>query len=310
MTRRPASRRPPKLPDPEPQMRRDPDEPRKRTPREQVLRTRVTGTHARLGRTEFLSMVRGLRDGKRALLWGLDPFPGIEREEILEVARSQWGWREHDHKAVISPDRTRAGMLAALGRIDDVAAAGGRIAFATGRPASMLPLYQSLARRARAAGAEVLVEQQSGEIRSDGRSGRWMWWYGDVAVITDGAHLLCQSAVDAVDEWLFWLPRPQLVVADTGFAGGAVRDGLETVAFADLDAVALGVAGARGKPVTVVPVDVQRAPYGYELLLAWAEAPLPTSRPLEEAASGEAAAFDALDALDGGSGTLGGDTSA
>lgn len=282
MTRRPASRRPARLPDSPSQTRHDPDQPRPRTLREQVTRTRVTGPHARLGRTEFLSMMRRLRDGERSMLWGFEPFSGFELEEVLELARDHWGWREHDQKAVISPDHTREGMIAALGRIDDVARRGGRIAFATGRPASMLALYQALVRRARAAGGDVVVEQQSSEFRSDGRSGRRIWWYDGVAVITDGAHMLAQSAVDAVEELLFWLPRPHLVVADVGFAAGAVRAGIETVAFADLDAVAFGLAVARGEAVTIVPLDVQRAPYGYDLLLRWADALAPGRSPRGE----------------------------
>ncbi|MFN8034942.1 MAG: phosphatase [Acidimicrobiia bacterium] len=268
MTRRPASRRPPKLEDlPEPA------EPRMRTQglREQVTRTRITGSHARLGRTELLSMMRRLRDGERSTLWGLDPFPGLELDEIFDVAREQWGWTHGEAKVAIGPDRTREALASALALMDAVARDGGRIAFATGRPASMLPLLQKLAARARAGGADVVVEQQSGEFRSDGRSGRRLWWVGDVAVITDGRHLLAQTAVDAVDEWLFWMPRPRLVVADSGFAAGAVRDGIETVALADYDALALGVARSRGRPVAVVPMDLSRAPYGYGIVLAWAD---------------------------------------
>jgi hypothetical protein len=217
-------------------------------------------------------MMRRLRDGERSMLWGMEAFTGLELDEILDVARDQWGWRENDQKVAISPDHTRAALARALHLIDDVAGRGGRIAFATGRPASMLGLYQRLVERARAGGAEILVEQQSSEFRSDGRSGRRLWWYDGVAVVTDGEHLLAQTGVEAADEFLFWLPRPQLVVADVGFAAGAIRDGIETIAFADLDAIALGVAGARGGRVVVVPLDISRPPYGYRLALEWAEA--------------------------------------
>jgi|GEM_PF-1016345 len=271
MTRRPASRRPPKLPDVPDAREQRVDQPRKKTLREQVIGTRVTGTHARLGRAEFLSMMRRLRDGERSMLWGLDPFPALELDEILEVARTQWGWRESEQKVASSPDHSRAALARSLDLIDEVARRGGRIAFATGRPASMLGLYRSLAARARAGGADLIDERQTGEFRSDGRSGRRLWWLDGVAAVTDGEHLLAQSGIDAADEFLFWVPRPQLVVADVGFAAGAARDGIETVAFADLDAVALGVAAARGRRVTVVPVDVSRPPYAYRLLLEWAE---------------------------------------
>ena len=38
------------------------------------------------------------------------------------------------------------------------------------------------------------------------------------------------------------MPYPDLVVADRGYAGGALRAGIEVVALADLDAIALGLA--------------------------------------------------------------------
>ena len=59
------------------------------------------------------------------------------------------------------------------------------------------------------------------------------------------------------------LPRPDLVVADHCFAGTAAGVGLEVVAFADLDAIALAVASWRGMAVRVVPLDEHDAPQAY-----------------------------------------------
>ena len=58
------------------------------------------------------------------------------------------------------------------------------------------------------------------------------------------------------------LPQPDLVVADHWFAGIAAAVGLEVVAFADLDAMALAIASWRGLAVRVVPLDEHAAAAG------------------------------------------------
>jgi Phosphatase len=69
------------------------------------------------------------------------------------------------------------------------------------------------------------------------------------------------------EEWLFTLARPDIVVADHTYAGVAVAAGLEVVAFADLDAVALAVAAWQGRALRLVPLDDRRPPGAYAGLL-------------------------------------------
>jgi hypothetical protein len=63
------------------------------------------------------------------------------------------------------------------------------------------------------------------------------------------------------------LARPDLVVADHAYAGVASAAGLEVVAFADLDAVALAVAAWQGRAMRVIPLDDRRPPSAYDGLL-------------------------------------------
>ena len=146
----------------------------------------------------------------------------------------------------------------------EVARGGGRLAFATARPAALLQLYRRLAVCAAAQGAEVLAGEESSTF---GPSGRRIRWIDHVAVLTDGAALLAADAVEAAEEWLFTLARPDLVVADHVYAGVASASGLEVVAFADLDAVALAVAAWQGRAVRIVPLDDRRPPAAYAGLL-------------------------------------------
>lgn len=274
MTRRPASRRPPRLTDTPIEASDAQQSARASSPtslRELVTRTGVTGRHRKIGRAELTGIMRRLRDGDRPTWWGFDPVIGLGLDEIGDVAEAVWGLRFTSHRCVLDPDVTGARLRMGIERIEAVAAAGGRIAFATGRPASLLSLYQALARRAGRAGANVLASAQSSSFMAGKHGARRLWWLEGVAVMTDGDDLLSGRAIEAGEELLFWLPRPDLVVADSGFASCAVGAGIPTVAIADLDQLALGWAQRRGDPVTIVPVDVACPPQAYALLLQWAE---------------------------------------
>jgi hypothetical protein len=154
-------------------------------------------------------------------------------------------------------------------RVLEVARSNGRIAFATARPASLLPVHRRLAARAAAEGGDVLEAEETAGF---GPGGRRVRWFDHVAVLTDGAALLADGSVEATEEWLFTLPRPDLVVADHLYAGVAAACGMEVIAFADLDAVALAVAAWQGRAVRVVPLDDRRAPPAYAPLLDHLEA--------------------------------------
>ena len=57
------------------------------------------------------------------------------------------------------------------------------------------------------------------------------------------------------------------MIADHTYAGVALASGLEVVAFADLDAVALAVAAWQGRALRIVPLDDRRPPGAYAGLL-------------------------------------------
>jgi hypothetical protein len=103
-------------------------------------------------------------------------------------------------------------------------------------------------------------------MRAAGRASVWSWWIGGVAVLTDGDALLEDPGIEAFDELLFAVPYPDLVIADRGYAGGALRAGIEVVALADIDAIALGLAARRGLPVTMVPLQERRPAAAYRAL--------------------------------------------
>jgi hypothetical protein len=208
--------------------------------------------------------MRALVHGDHDAALGLPPFAELTMEHAAAAAQLIFGWDGDGPRARIHPMRTVDGFRAASARVLEVARGRGRIAFATGRPASLLGLHRALADAASAAGADVLRASQSGPI--DARGFR-IWWIDAVATVSDGESLLADDSIAAAEELLFMLPRPDLLVGDGAFAGTAAGAGLEVVAFADLDAVALAVAAWRGMPVRVVPLDDHRTPQSYDPLL-------------------------------------------
>lgn len=263
MSKRAASR-PPRL-DPAP-VRRVRREPRHPSPRSRVVKARIAGRHDRLGRAELTSIMRRVAGGDPVALLGLERFGGLDLPELRAVAAETWGWDPDEPTVSIDPDLLLGGMLAARERVLDVARRGGRMLVATGRPASLLPLYQRFARLGREAGAHLLDVGEAGPLPAAGRASLRVWWLGGVAVLSDGDALLADPGIEALDELLFTVPHPDLVVADRGYAGGALRAGIEVVALADLDALALGVAARRGLPVTVVPLHERRPASAYTTL--------------------------------------------
>jgi hypothetical protein len=262
VSRKPRSRLPPKLPDRARERAEQP--PKERNLREILKQEHVAGRSTRFGRDEIVGVMRRLTHGAPAPRLGLPKFDGLESAHVETAVAEVYGWAGDGPRARIAPSRTIDRFTVGCERILEVAGDGGRIAFATARPASLLPLYRRLVARAGAAGAEVLAAEETAVV---GPSGRRVRWIDKVAVLTDGAALLADDNVDAANEWLFTLARPDLVVCDRTYAGVAVGGGLEAVAFADLDALALAVAAWQGRALRVVPLDDRRPPRAYAGLL-------------------------------------------
>jgi hypothetical protein len=262
MTRRGRSRLPPKLPD---QAReRTPAVPRQPSRRERLKDAHVAGKSARFTRDDVQRVVRSLVRGDTTYSLGVPGFTNLTMEHAHTAIGIVYGWDGEGTRPRIDPQSTLNGFERASERILEVAGGGGRLAFATARPASLLGVYRALAIAAADAGGMVLEAPQSSRI-DHGRSR--LWWLDGVAAVTDGENLLAHSSAAAADELLFVLPRPDLVVADGWFAGAALAAGLEVVAAADLDAVALAVAAWRGMAIRVVPLDECRPPHAYRPLL-------------------------------------------
>jgi hypothetical protein len=172
----------------------------------------------------------------------------------------------------IDPARTVRAARVAADRIGAIARAGGRVAFATAQPASLLGTHTALARLVVAAGGTVDDADDAGPMRVDGRAPRWLRWLDGVAVVTDGTSLLATTGPDAAEEWMFLSGRPDLVVTDGPFASSALGAGVEAIAFAGLDRLELALPAARAERCLVVPLHCGRPARAYRPLTSVLEA--------------------------------------
>jgi hypothetical protein len=271
VSRRPRRDRPPRLDDlPDPAPDPAPGEPAVATDRRRLVAARITGVHPDLGRAAVRAATRALVAGDPRARLGCDGLDGCDPAEVRAALVASHGDAADAPRAVIDPDATLAGLHAAAERLRAAVADKARVAVATSRPASLLGLARWAADTVRA-GDATLLGGTTATIEGGGR--RELWWTGGVAVVTDGQALLAHDGVPGGDDWLFAVGRPDLVVADRGFAGAALRAGVETIAWADLDAPALALAAARGRPVVLVPLAERRPAAAYEAALGVLGAP-------------------------------------
>jgi hypothetical protein len=271
VSRRPRRDRPPRLDDlPDPAPDPAPGEPAVATDRRRLVAARITGVHPDLGRAAVRAATRALVAGDPRARLGCDGLDGCDPAEVRAALVASHGDAPDAPRAVIDPDATLAGLHAAAERLRAAVADKARVAVATSRPASLLGLARWAADTVRA-GDATLLGGTTATIEGGGR--RELWWTGGVAVVTDGQALLAHDGVPGGDDWLFAVGRPDLVVADRGFAGAALRAGVETIAWADLDAPALALAAARGRPVVLVPLAERRPAAAYEAALGVLGAP-------------------------------------
>ena len=218
--------------------------------------------------------MRRVAHGAPARCCGLPRVPGPDaRHRSRPRSRAVYGWDGDGPRARIAPAARSTASPPRCAACSRSRASGGRIAFATARPASLLralPPAGGARRGRRGRGARGRGDRR---LRPAGPAG---------AVDRPGrrAHRRRRAprrrqrrsrrgvAVHAGP------PRPRRRRPRRTPAWRR-RAGFEVVAFADLDAVALAVAAWQGRAVRVVPLDDRRPPAAYAPLLELIEVASP-----------------------------------
>ncbi|MEU9887238.1 phosphatase [Sphaerisporangium sp. NPDC051011] len=241
--------------------------------REHLVRARIAGDVA-TSRENNLDHYRSLAVRDPHYMFGLSMEGDWTFRDILALMAKAAGVVPdpgfRSGQDTIDPDRTLDALDAMGDRIAAVLKRDKpRILIATGHPTGLLTTHLALARLARRRGAELLTP---GETRAFTHGGlgrrRRIRYLDDVAMLDDGGALVhthdpapMQAMLAELDE--AGQDRPDLVIADHGWAGAAGEAGIETVGFADSNDPGLFVGEAEGKIAVTVPLDDNVLPRHY-----------------------------------------------
>ena len=219
-----------------------------------------------------LDNVRGnilmLIDGDPDKLFGLSEMPGDrDLDTILDLVAAEAG-HPIDHEARYGPVEIAPAPIVdacrAMGeRLARAAATGGSVLLATGHPVGLGLFYRALEGLLVRHGARVVTPAAGTRWREGHLYHDWVVaYFGAVAVLFDDReprHTHSPAAMERILDG----GRPDLVVADHGFAGAAIESGVETLSIADVNDPALIVAKAQGRTEVVVVMDDHVAPDDY-----------------------------------------------
>jgi hypothetical protein len=230
---------------------------------QRITETHVAGRDTRHNRLANLQAVRSVVEGDPHYTWDIR---GVERfsfEEILEAIASITGC-SHDPAVTtgggyISPAATLSGLEDAAGVIANTARRRGRFLLGTGHPGSLLLYYIRLADLIRSWGGTVLEPALGAQVppKLD------LAYVEGVAVTTDRASVPHSHSHDAMDQMLAAAGQVDLVVADHGYASGAIAAGVPVVAIMDTNDPALALAQKLGADLIIMPMDDNRPPSCY-----------------------------------------------
>jgi histidinol phosphate phosphatase hisN-like protein len=172
----------------------------------------------------------------------------------------------------IAPEPILAACRTAGDRLRRACARGERVVLATGHPVGLAYLYHELSGWLTSRGADVRTPAANARWRDQQLNHDWQVVYWDkVAMLSDTReprHTHWPYAMHRILEE----ERPDLVLADHGFAGAAIEAGVETVSIADVNDPALLVARAQGRTEHVLVFDDHVDPNAYWpvfLALTW-----------------------------------------
>ncbi|MEU9834297.1 phosphatase [Streptosporangium sp. NPDC048047] len=244
--------------------------------RDHLVRTRIAGDVA-TSRENNLDHYRSLANRDPYHLFGLTLRGRWSYRDVLELMAGSAGVvadpGHREGQDTIDPDLTIAAVEAMGDTIAGVLRRGApRVLMATGHPTGLLTVHLALARLLRRHGAVMMSPAEGWSYWGSGYGRkRKIRYMDDVAMLDDrGAfvHTHDPAPMEAMLDGITGpgAGRPDLVIADHGWAGAAGEAGLLTVGFADSNDPALFVGEAEGKIAVTVPLDDNVLPRHYDPL--------------------------------------------
>ena len=252
-----------------------------------LVETRIAGDVA-TSRTSNVANISKMLDRRWDYWFGLE----LDREwtvpEVLEVLARRVGMdpdagRSHGADR-IDPHLVVEAVDVAAELLADAVERGARVVVATGHPTGVLSLHLEVVARLRAAGCEVLTPAADARVSADHlATGARIRYLGGVAMLSNGADLLHTHAPEPMQTVLA-AARPDLVLADHGWAGAAAQAGIPTIGLADTNDPAMFIGAEEGKVACAVPLDDNVPPDAYLPLAAYLLRDLPGGAPLARSA--------------------------
>lgn len=237
--------------------------------RSALIAAGITGRHVSHSRHKNLKKINDLLEGDIDATFGISGVTDYSASEVLGFMAELIGCSpdiaDHSCEERIEPELTMRGIVAAAQRLGRAAATGTTLLIATGHPTGLLLHHIRVADAYRAAGGKLLLLREDEALPLGRRTGHAEVLYvGGVGCFADWGNLKHTHSSDAMEALLEAQPWPELILADHGFAGAAIERGIPTIAVMDVNDHALAIAWAKGKDVTIVPMDDNRPPRLYE----------------------------------------------
>jgi len=252
-------------------------------PREELARALEAGRVAGVA-THPLDNVRGnarlLLEGDPDKQFGLTGMQdGLVLQDVLDLVSAGAGVAidpaQESGDVRIAPEPILDACEALGRRLALAAERGERVLIATGHPGGLDLLYREWERLLLTHGGRVIKPADGATWRDPHLEHDWSIGYlSGVGMQTDGRVPRHTHWPDAMRRMLA-AERPDLVVADHGFAGAAIEAGVETLSVADVNDPALLVAKAQGRTEVVVVMDDHVAADAYWPCLQAAAAAFP-----------------------------------
>ena len=179
----------------------------------------------------------------------------LSYESIAQLVAQQLGVTpirfESDQPPFIDPDHTASRLITAFHHLEDAARNHRKILFATAHPGSMLTFYQALSGHADTSGAKLIrLSEPLPALKK-----RWLDDVNGVIVLSDEGNLMHTHSPESFPA-LLTKTKPDLVMADHGFAVAAMNADLPTIAVFDADDAVIPVLAADDPDrFTAVPMN-------------------------------------------------------
>ena len=213
-------------------------------------------------RANNLDNIRRTLAGDENVTFGIELIGEWSFERLLAVMVAKAGIQAdplYDGIDTIDANRTVERLTVMRARLRAAAERRESVVLATGHPANLLPVHQAMAAALRTRGCRVLTAPTEdayvlGGVHAYRRSGSLLH--------THSPHYM-RALLAGLGE------RPDLVIADHGWAGAAAQAGVETVGFADCNDPGLFVGEEQGSMLCTVPLDDGVPPHLYDPMIAF-----------------------------------------